>query len=218
MDYHSTINPPLLEEDDSTYVIEKCVIPELHLLQGFVNHVFWDGIVPLVGREKALKWPKKVGVISKNYHGEIFEGNACRALLKTSDALQDPEIYTEDVGYLAMVPFVSALKAMEKIVSSCFSTNEIEENMEIKVQELKKTFKSTSVSMTLKIHVLTEHLINCIHFLDKNGLGLWSEQAGESVHREFLSNWSRYKINSIDDPSYSRRLKQAVVEFSSERI
>ena len=45
----STINPPLFDEADNVFVIEKCVPPELHILQGFVNHLFWDGLVPLLG-------------------------------------------------------------------------------------------------------------------------------------------------------------------------
>ena len=36
----STIHAPLLEEKDDIPVIEKCILPELHLLQGFVNHLF----------------------------------------------------------------------------------------------------------------------------------------------------------------------------------
>ena len=71
---------------------------------------------------------------------------------------------------------------------------------------------------TLKFHVLFEHLKNCLYFLENNGLELWSEQAGESVHREFLKTWNRYKIHSMNDPSYSKKLKKAVVEFSSLRI
>lgn len=35
---HSTVNLTLFEENNHIYVIEKCVIPELHILQGFVNH------------------------------------------------------------------------------------------------------------------------------------------------------------------------------------
>ncbi|CAB0039995.1 unnamed protein product [Trichogramma brassicae] len=57
------------DEDDDLYVIEKCVLPELHLLQGFVNHLFWKGLVPEVGREKALLWPKKLSLVPKNYQG-----------------------------------------------------------------------------------------------------------------------------------------------------
>jgi hypothetical protein len=55
----SVVNLPLFEEDDDTQIIEKRVVPELHILQGFVNRMFWRGLVPLVGREKALNWPKQ---------------------------------------------------------------------------------------------------------------------------------------------------------------
>lgn len=215
---HSTINPPLLDEDDSKYVIEKCVIPELHILQGYVNHLFWDGLDPLLGRNKALIWPTKLGLTSKNYHGNTFEGNACRKLLKEADALQDPEIYNGDVGYYALVPYVSALKAMDKIVSSTFSTTQIDSNLDNNIEELKRAYESTEVSTTLKIHVVIEHLKSCLHFLNNDGLGFWSEQAGESVHREFLTFWNRHKINAIDDPSFPKRLKKSVVEFSSFHI
>lgn len=39
-DCYSTISPALFEEEDNTLVIEKCVVPELHNLQGVVNHLF----------------------------------------------------------------------------------------------------------------------------------------------------------------------------------
>ena len=77
----------------ATYVLQKCVIPELHGLQGFVNHLFWKGLVPLLGKEKALMWPKKLNLFSKNYHGDAFERNACRKLLKNADMLEDRDIY-----------------------------------------------------------------------------------------------------------------------------
>ena len=87
---HSTIYFPLFVEEnndeyDHVYVLEKCVPPELHLLQGFVNHLFWNGIVKVVGLEKALLWPKKLSIIHKNYQGEVFEGNQCRRLLREAD-------------------------------------------------------------------------------------------------------------------------------------
>lgn len=37
---HSVINEPIFHEDDKVKVLEKCYVPELHLLQGFVNHLF----------------------------------------------------------------------------------------------------------------------------------------------------------------------------------
>ena len=68
---YTIINKPLFKENDNMLVIDKCVIPELHVLQGFVNHLFWTGIVSILGREQALKWPAKLNLISKGYHGQV---------------------------------------------------------------------------------------------------------------------------------------------------
>lgn len=54
------------------------------------------------------------------------------------------------------------------------------------MDELKRNFPATGLSHTLKVHVLLEHLHHGLHFLNGNSLGMWSEQASESVHREFL--------------------------------
>lgn len=219
---HSTVNPPLFIEDDDVCVIQKCVIPELHILQGFVNHLFWNGLVNLLGKEKALLWPSKMGLLPKEYQGEIFEGNACRKLLKEADRLNDPEIYG-NLGPLRITPFISAFKVMDKIVNLYFSTRKIDTNdaneIDKHVNDLRKSFQATEVSESLKIHVVLQHLSDCLQFLNGDGLGKWSEQSGESIHRVFLDQfWNKYKINKIDHESYSKRLKQAVVEFSSKHI
>ena len=74
-------------------VIQKCVVPELHILQGFVNNLFWNGLIPLLSfLFKALLRPEKLGIFSKNYQGEIFEGNVCREFLINADNLLQKEI------------------------------------------------------------------------------------------------------------------------------
>lgn len=40
---HSTVNFPLFLKDDKVTVIEKVIVPELHILVGFANHLFWNG-------------------------------------------------------------------------------------------------------------------------------------------------------------------------------
>lgn len=214
---HSTINLPLFHEDDSTCILEKCIIPELHILQGFVNHLFWSGIVRSIGREKAIMWPKKLKLISKNYHGDIFEGNACRKMLKFADTLLDSEIFN-DTELLQLTPFVNAFRIMNKVVECCFSVRSVASDVGVHIKNLKKAIEATEVSQTLKLHVILKHTEQCLHYLKNKGLGIWSEQAGESIHREFLNYWKKYKINIMDDPTYSIRLKKAVVEFSSSHI
>lgn len=79
--------------------------------------------------------------------------------------------------------------------------------------ELVKALKSIEVYETLKIHVFTKHLKECLDGLGSDGLGLWSEQAGEFVHRVFLNFWNRYKINSLKDPTYGTKLKKLSLSF-----
>lgn len=107
---------------------------------------------------------------------------------------------------------------MNKVVDSCFSTKNVSQDLNKYTEELKKTFRKTNVSESLKIHVVLHHLTNCLHFIKNDGLGIWSEQAGESIHREFLIFWNRYKISSVENPQYGSHLKKAVVEFSSKHI
>lgn len=218
-DCESTINPPLFDETSETTVLSKCIIPELHILQGFVNHLFWNGLVKLLGEKVALIWPTKINAIAKNYHGRVFEGNACRKMIKEVDTLLDDEIL-QSVDRFQLEPYIQAFKCMDKVVTYCFSTKLIgDENVPKLIDNLKKSIKATRVSVTLKIHVLLEHLTQCLSYLkNMQGLGYWSEQAGESVHYEFYKIWERLKINNMKDPSYKERLRRAVVIFSSQHI
>lgn len=215
----STIHAPLFDEDDNVTILQKCVIPELHILQGFVNHLFWKGLVPLLGEEKALLWPRKLHLISKNYHGAAFEGNACRKLLKGADMLLTSEITDHVGGSLVVLPFIAAFKAMDKIVHSCFRVTRVQSNLNQHIGDLRTALLAIHVSESLKIHIALKHIEESLEFLNEGeGFGLWSEQAGESMHREFLKFWNRRKTNNLNDPGYLERFKAAVVDFSSKHI
>lgn len=56
------------------------------------------------------------------------------------------------------------------------------------------------------------------NFLGEIGLGLLSEQAGESIHREFILYWNPFKAKSIENSNYLMKSKTAVVEFSSQHL
>ena len=214
----STVNPSLIEEDDDLRVLDKCPPGELHLLQGFTNHLFFHGLVPLLGRDKAMKWPLALNVVSQSYHGEVFEGNAARKLIKNSDLLQSPEVMN-DIDPLAVQPYISAFKAMDALVSSCFGTHKVKGNVSELVEKLTRTYLGLHISITLKMHVIFEHLVPCLLNLGGEGLGLYSEQAGESIHRQFLKHhWEKYKINLLDHPNYGEALFNSVVEFSSRHL
>jgi hypothetical protein len=152
--------------------------------------------------------------VSKNYQGEFFEGNYCRRLLKEADSLFDKEVLG-NISKLEIVPFVESIKSMNRLVHKCFKSENVSPGWQKDVEDLKKNYKATGLSITLKAHVLMEHLDHCLHYLGGMGLGRFSEQAGESVHREFLKFWEKYKINDINDPKYAENLKKAVTTFCS---
>ncbi|CAH1110507.1 unnamed protein product [Psylliodes chrysocephalus] len=215
----STINTPLFVEDGNVPVLQKCIIPELHILEGFVNHLFWIVLVPLLSKEKALLWPQKLKLVSKNYHEEAFEGNACRTLLKRAYVLLEPEISEHLRGSLALQPFTAAFRAMDKIVHSCFAVRRVQSELSHHIKDLKTALLAIDVTETLKIHITLCHIEESLEFLNDNeGFGLWSKQVGESIHREFLKFWNIRKFNNLDDSDYLLRLKAAVVDFSPKHI
>ena len=195
---HSVVNLPLFEENDDLTVLERCVIPELHILQGLVNHIFWKGLVSLLGEETALIWPETLTVIAQDYHGKVFEGNACRKLVRNSDELLlNPCIYGE-VGKLALVPFVDVFKAMDKIIDNCFSSHRNKtENLDTLLTNFRRAYEATELTVTLKFHVLLEHLTDCLKLLNNAVLELYSKQAGEAIHSEFLKFWKKYKVKLL---------------------
>lgn len=215
----STVNLPLFNEHDEITVLEKAIVPELHIIQGFVNRLFWEGLVPLLGEEKALLWPKKLHVIPKNYHGRVFEGNACRKMIKEVNQLNDKEIYG-DVGIFAITPYITAFEEMNKVVNCCFTSGKVGPNLKDHMKSLRKAIDDLesicNISDSLKLHILKEHVEDGLKFIPNGfGLGYLSEQAGESIHHAFLEIWGRYRINMIEAENYCDQLYKAVVEFSS---
>ncbi|KAJ8684503.1 hypothetical protein QAD02_020295 [Eretmocerus hayati] len=107
--------------------------------------------------------------------------------------------------------------AFEATVIGCFSDRITDLDLDECVDKLAQALISAQVSQTLKIHVILNYLEHCLHLL-KSGLGTWSEQDGDSIHWEFLKHWNRYEVNSMQSPSYAEKLKEAVVEFSSQHL
>lgn len=158
-------------------------------------------------------------MISENYHGDAFEGNACRKLLKEADRLTDPVFY-RDAGIFKIMPYIAAFKAMNKVVNCCFTSGKVGDSLDSYIEELKNALKSIeNLSETLKIHVILSHVKEGFQYIDgNNGLGCWSEQSSESIHRDFLKFWERYKVNGLHRETYLSNLLKAVIEFSSLHI
>ena len=110
---------------------------------------------------------------------------------------------------------------MDKIVHKCFGTRVVDEDEVVDLlKELVVAYMGLEITVTLKMHILFYHLLPALSnpVLIGRGLGVVSGQAVEYVHQEFKIFWSKYKINSLDNPLYADHLLQAVVEFSSKHL
>ena len=110
---------------------------------------------------------------------------------------------------------------MDKLFSHCFVTKLVnQDKVEDLLKEVVISYMGLEISVTQKMHVLFYHLIPALSnpVLQGRGLGVVSGHGGESIHQEFKIFWSKYKINSLDNPIYGDHLLRAVIEFSSKHI
>ena len=187
---NSTVNESLLKEDDEIRVIDKVPFPELHTQEGITNHLFFGkgGIVDILGYDKAMQWAQKLNIVSVGYHGEKFEGPACRKLLKNADYLLSDSFLEDVPNKFALIPIVNVLRPFDKIVEASFGYNFLKGDITELVVKFTEAYMALGWSMTLKVHLVMEHLIPSLN-CGGRGFGLTSEQSGESFHHHFKVNY-----------------------------
>lgn len=204
-EYGNCIHAPLFKFSDATLVMDILPPPELHLLLGVVNFLYFnlEKIWP-----DAIQWPKCLQLEKEAFHGGSFAGNACRKLLRNVDKLANIVPHEHN-------NFVSAFRAFNDVVSCCFGKS-LERDYKQKIRTFQTSFLRLGLRVTPKIHCVFFHVIE---FCDSKecGLGVWSEQAFESVHADFAKHWERYKVPSSHE-KFGDRLLRAVQEYNSNHI
>ena len=88
------------------------------------------------------------------------------------------------------------------------------------LQEFPKAYKAIlNITKPPNAHIVLAHIEQYIVQDSKyKGLGFYSKQTGEAIHRKFDDIYSEYKMKNIFTGPYGLRLSNAVVEFSSTHI
>ena len=122
-------------------------------------------------------------------------------------------------------PCTEALSAFRSVVTSTFSHSlhpDYKEHIRHftkkyqELQEYSETWYNIKLSITWKVHIISVHLEE---FLSRKAVGLarYAEQASEAAHCKIKPIERRYGTN-ITNPSHGRRLKDVVVNFSSNNL
>lgn len=204
----------------STPILHAIPPPELHLMEGITNHVltkirrdfpqFKEFMETLgLNKEKYEKYTSKCN----------YEGNDCKKILNHIDSFISFSVF---LAAHSIQPHLHFLRAFAKVVSSCFGFKLLPDYAE-KFRLAREAFDflvSATAEMPgkrrvryfYKVHVLLMHVED---FVDEFGpLGPFSEQAGETLHSEWLKVWVRHR--ALPFPP-ERRLFLALVEWNFAR-
>lgn len=209
--YGNVIHPPIISDnfDDSTSVIEVIPPPELHLLIGPVNTLYneLEQIWP-----QSQDWLKACNVKKTEYHGESFEGNESRALLRNVDRLEELLPATD----LKVRRYCIAFKSLNEVVGACYGY-ELHPDYKEKIKNFTNAYLALKIRVTPKVHAVMHHITDFCH-LTGRGLGPWSEQTSEAIHHDFNQTWKRFKINGTKNKNYGKHFLQAVSMYNSQHL
>lgn len=202
--YGNVIHSPIFKDVDEKLVLDIIPPPELHLLIGPVCTMF-NGLKK--AWPKADEWANLCNVEKEQYYGGVFNGNSCKKLLKNIAILTD-SLRCEKAEYC------KAFQDFSDAVDACYA-KVLNNDYETKIGEFANSYKNMDYllhsrfipSFTTKDFCKRHHL----------GLGIWSEQASESVHADFNITWERYAISRINE-KYGEHLLSAVRDYSGKHI
>ena len=122
---------------------------------------------------------KHINVQKTNQHASKFAGNSSKKVIDNADKLS---LYLEP----GLTPFVECLQNLPKVVNVTFSTV-LDPDYEQIIKNFNKSYMILHCDFNLsitKVNIIMCHLSTFVKEW-KIGLGLLSEQAGESLHHDF---------------------------------
>ena len=151
-----------------------------------------------------------------------MQGNECRTLLKNVDILEDlvnkdnmrvSRSSTSETGTHPALPFISAFHSFNEVVATSFSMH-LKPGWEEAIEKFQSDYLNCNISITTKAHIIFAHLRPFILENDC-GLGVFSEQAFESIHAEFWKMWARYIIKDKSHPMFMMNLLKSALAFNA---
>ena len=161
-------------------------------------------------------------MIFRGYHGIGFDGKNANRFLDKLDILACD---IADQRKLELFPIIEFLRKFQAMKKATFGVK-VNANNKIVVMELKTSFdnlveylnnyyENVTLNMLWKVRIAINHITPFLKSTNSdNGLGIYSEQAGESIHNEFKKLWIRYKRQQ-NHSEYAKMLKSSVVEFAA---
>lgn len=110
--------------------------------------------------------------------------------------------------------YINVFETFNNVVTSCFGQN-LDPHYQSIIGEFFNQIQALNISITPKIHAVVYHVPQFIKMKGKP-LGLYSEQASESVHFAYSKHASNFKTSAIKT-NYEAKLLRTVCTFNTLR-
>ena len=152
----------------------------------------------------------------KEYGGGSLNGPNCHKLLKLSEELTKE--LPEDLKIWGI-----AINQLHQVVEDCFGQDLCKTYL-TSISQFEETYRKLphskdaekQLSVTIKAHAIFQHVPEMIKQTGR-ALGVFSAQAFESVHYDFIQTWKNFKVASTHE-KYGQKLKEAIVNYDSYHI
>ena len=184
---------PLFNDPNDVLILKLIPPPQLQLLLGAVNFIL-SKLGERWGTDNVENWLKLCGLTRTDYRNQELNGNNCRKLLKACSLR-----FLKSSIPIDLYPFAAAFEALDLVVSGCFG-HKLSPNYDQLISRFKSKYLDLQISVTPKLHMIFCHLTE---FIDQQleagegfrGLGIYSEQAFEAAHSDFLKIWQNFAVD-----------------------
>ncbi len=209
--FGNVVHLPIMTCEPQTRILDVFPPPELHLLIGPVT-LLYKGL-QRIWKDGSEEWAKKNNVQLQERQGGTFTGNSCKTLLNNIAILEELMCPHQE--------FVDAFVKFKAVVVACYG-KELQPNARDTIREFEQAFtklvhKHHGTNVTSKIHSIIHHVHDFCSSRN-TGLGVWSEQASEAVHSDFLAcSWTKYKVSEVNT-RFGKQLLLAVQNYASKHM
>ena len=197
-------------EDPDTPVLFKIPPPPLHtILLGPVNHI----IDSLKKQHPSLtKILEKLNIQKAKYHGQKFEGNQCRKILKNIKKFKIPYDLHEYKTVL------TSLSDLHKVCNQELLSYRYTEVIDKFSSSWSKLTSKFDISTTPKIHIILTHLED---YFDETELTLLktTDELVESMHQHVFKRMMKgYNVKNILSPKHGDMLLKLVLRINAYNL
>jgi hypothetical protein len=206
----------------------------VHINIGIFNQLFQEGEDLFDEDEENIfhRWAVELYREKADYFGGHFEGNESRYLMThtahcyqlVNDKIEARIAVEKEARFNAerdgkadplkrSLQILAVIDSFADLVGKCFG-NSLVPGWEVALENFTERYLQFGISVTPKAHCIFDHLQDFCESNDR-GLGLTSEQAGESLHQNFKKAWAKRKVKDTKNPRWALHLLKTILEYNA---